>query len=153
MKIVYFSITGQTRRFIQKLGWPAQTFVEITPDFPDIEMTQPFILITPSYAEETPFVQHSQEVMDPVFEFMATGINVALCKGIIGTGNRNFAGIYIFTAKELSVKYQIPIVYDFEMNGTLSDVRAVKDIFEKLSKGAEIRTIEKQMHIEHREQI
>ncbi|GAB2026021.1 class Ib ribonucleoside-diphosphate reductase assembly flavoprotein NrdI [Lactovum odontotermitis] len=153
MKIVYFSITGQTRRFVKKLDMPNETFVEITSDFPDVEMTQPFILITPSYAEETPSVQHSQEVMAPVFEFMAAGINAALCKGIIGTGNRNFAGIYIFTAKELSAKYQIPVIYDFEMSGTPTDVTAVRKIVDDLSKGARITTSQMNMYTEHMEQI
>ena len=54
--------------------------------------------------------------------FMAYNDNYKHCLGIIGTGNRNFAGIYIFTAKELSAKYQIPLLYDFEFNGTPADV-------------------------------
>ncbi|MBB5888373.1 class Ib ribonucleoside-diphosphate reductase assembly flavoprotein NrdI [Lactovum miscens] len=153
MKIVYFSITGQTRRFIKKLGLSEDTFVEITQDYPDIEMAQPFILITPSYAEESPTQQCSQDVMNPVFEFMATGVNRTLCKGIVASGNRNFAGLYIYTAKELSAQYQIPIVYDFEMNGTTSDVEALKSVFKRLSDGAKLLVSEKQMYREHLEQI
>lgn len=153
MKLVYFSLTGQTRRFIEKLTFKfRESAIEITPDEPDIEMTEPFLLITPSYAEETPSVQHSQEVMDPVFEFMEWGLNVAFCKGIIGTGNKNFAGIYIFTAKELSAKYQIPILYDFEFNGTPTDVAQVEKILTALSKGAKIKTSDGALHLEHLEQ-
>lgn len=153
MKIVYFSITGQTRRFIGKLASEFnENAIEITANDPDIELTEPFLLITPSYAEETPTVQHSQEVMDPVFEFMDWGLNAAFCKGIIGTGNKNFAGIYIFTAKELSAKYQIPILYDFEFNGTPSDVAQVEQILTALSKGAKIKLSSSQNHFEHLEQ-
>lgn len=150
MKVVYFSVTGQTRRFINKLQ--AVEAIEITPDQPDIEMTEPFILITPSYAEETPTVQHSQDVMDPVFEFMAWGLNAAFCKGIIGTGNKNFAGIYIYTAKEISAKYQIPILYDFEFNGTPTDVAYVERLLKKLDGGAKITTSAGKMSLEHQEQ-
>ena len=102
-------------------------------------MDEPFLLITPSYAEESPTVSKSIEVMDPVFDFMALSDNAKLCRGIIGTGNRNFAGIYIFTAKELSAKHQIPIVYDFEFNGTPTDVEAVENIAHQLDSGAVVK--------------
>lgn len=52
MKLAYFSVTGQTRRFVSKTDLPN---VEITPD-DDLEMDEPFLLITPSYAEESPTV-------------------------------------------------------------------------------------------------
>ena len=64
--------------------------------------------------------------------------NYKHCLGIIGTGNRNFAGIYIFTAKELSAKYQIPLLYDFEFNGTPADVAAVEKLATQLDKGAKV---------------
>ncbi|MQW23803.1 MULTISPECIES: class Ib ribonucleoside-diphosphate reductase assembly flavoprotein NrdI [unclassified Lactococcus] len=137
MKVVYFSLTGQTRHFINKLH--NVTAIEITADAPDIELTEPFLLITPSYAEETPTARSSQDVVDPVFEFMDWGLNAAFCQGIIGTGNKNFAGIYIYTAKELSAKYQIPILYDFEFNGTPTDVAFVENIIQKLDAGAKIK--------------
>ena len=143
MKIVYFSLTGQTRRFVNKLQ--NVEAVEITADAPDVELTEPFLLITPSYAEETPTVSHSQDVVDPVFEFMDWGLNAAFCRGIIGTGNKNFAGIYIFTAKELSAKHQIPILYDFEFNGTPSDVAYVEKRIQRLDAGAKIKTSNNQL--------
>ena len=154
MKIVYFSLTGQTRRFVNKLKaqLPDLQTAEITADEPDFELTEPFLLLTPSYAEETPTVQHSQDVVDPVFEFMAWGLNAAFCRGIIGSGNKNFAGIYIYTAKELSAKYQVPILYDFEFNGTPTDVEAVVAIIQKLNQGGKIRTTSAATHLEHREQ-
>ena len=143
MKIVYFSLTGQTRRFVNKLQ--NVEAVEITADAPDVELTEPFLLITPSYAEETPTVSHSQDVVDPVFEFMDWGLNAAFCRGIIVTGNKNFAGIYIFTAKELSAKHQIPILYDFEFNGTPSDVAYVEKLIQRLDAGAKIKTSNNQL--------
>ncbi|QDK71361.1 class Ib ribonucleoside-diphosphate reductase assembly flavoprotein NrdI [Lactococcus protaetiae] len=134
MKLVYFSLTGQTRRFVSKTDLPHE---EILADS-DLEMNEDFILITPSYAEESPTVSKSIEVMDPVFDFMAYNDNYKFCRGIIGTGNRNFAGIYIFTAKEISAKYQIPILYDFEFNGTPSDVEMVEKLAKKLDQGASV---------------
>ena len=81
MKLAYFSVTGQTRRFVSKTDLPN---VEITPD-DDLEMDEPFLLITPSYAEESPTVSKSIDVMDSVFDFMAYDDNYKHCRGIIGT--------------------------------------------------------------------
>ena len=134
MKLAYFSVTGQTRRFVSKTDLPN---VEITPD-DALEMDEPFLLITHSYAEESPTVSKSIDVMDPVFDFMAYNDNYKHCRGIIGTGNRNFAGIYIFTAKEVSAKYQIPLLYDFEFNGTPADVAAVEKLAAQLDQGAKV---------------
>ena len=39
MKLAYFSVTGQTRRFVSKTNLPN---VEISPD-DDIEMNEPFL--------------------------------------------------------------------------------------------------------------
>ncbi len=41
MKLVYFSVTGQTRRFIKKLDLPAY---ELEPANPFFEINEPFIL-------------------------------------------------------------------------------------------------------------
>lgn len=137
MKIAYFSLTGQTRRFVNKLK-NIET-IEITANEPDIELTEPFLLITPSYAEESPTESHSQDVMSPVFEFMAWENNARFCKGIIGTGNKNFAGLYIQTAKEISAKYQIPILYDFEFSGMPTDVEKIEEIVKQIDSGAKIK--------------
>ncbi|MEY8538215.1 class Ib ribonucleoside-diphosphate reductase assembly flavoprotein NrdI [Lactococcus muris] len=135
MKLVYFSITGQTRRFANKTRLEHE---EILPQNPEFEINEDFLLVVPSYADETPGAERSMDIMDPVFEFMAYADNAQHCKGIVGTGNRNFAFLYIFTAKQLSAQFKIPIVYDFEFNGTPADVAAVEEIAARLDSGAAI---------------
>lgn len=135
MKLIYFSITGQTRRFVNKTNLEHE---EILPNDPEFEVNEDFLIIVPSYADETPGAERSMDIMHPVFEFMSYANNAQYCKGIVGTGNRNFASLYIFTAKELSARFQIPIVYDFEFNGTPNDVAAVEDIAARLESGANI---------------
>ena len=49
MKLVYFSVTGQTRRFIKKLDLPAY---ELEPANPFFEINEPFILVIPTYDAE-----------------------------------------------------------------------------------------------------
>lgn len=51
MKIVYFSVTGQTRRFIKKLDLAA---CEIEPANPFFEINEPFVLVVPTYDQELP---------------------------------------------------------------------------------------------------
>ncbi len=138
MKLVYFSITGQTRRFANKTRLEHE---EILPQNPEFEVNEDFLLVVPSYADETPGAEKSMDIMDPVFEFMAYANNAQHCKGIVGTGNRNFAFLYIFTAKQLSAQFKIPIVYDFEFNGTPADVAAVEEIAARLDSGATISLI------------
>jgi protein involved in ribonucleotide reduction len=119
MKIAFFSVTGQTRRFIRRIHevLPDTESVEIVPDAPDIEMDEPFVLIVPTYERAT---------TDPVWQFMSWAGNATFCRGIIGGGNRNFAGLFIYTAKDLSEDFATPVLYGFEFNGTHEDVAFVK---------------------------
>lgn len=127
MQIVFFSLTGQTRFFIQKLKLEKEP-IEITADYPDIEMSEPFILLAPTYAEHIGNRTISQDILDPIFEFMETNNNSTLCSGLIGSGDKNFGDLFAFTAKELSKKYNIPIVHMYEKNGTIDDVDYVKSL-------------------------
>lgn len=122
MKIIFFSVTGQTRRFIKKLGTNVDA-IEIDPVDPFFEANEPFVLIVPTYEDEITY---------PVTEFLEYGNNAAQLKGIVGTGNRNFAELFIFTAKSLSQKFNVPIIYAFEFNGTPKDVEKFKEAVKRL---------------------
>lgn len=122
MKIAFFSVTGQTRRFVKKLVPDVDAF-EITPVDPLIEVTEPFVLIVPTYEDEITY---------PVTEFLEYNNNAQFLKGIVGTGNRNFAELFIFTAKDLAAKFKAPIIYAFEFNGTPRDVENFKEAVNKL---------------------
>lgn len=56
-------------------------------------VNEPFVLIVPTYEDEITY---------PVTEFLEYANNAASLKGIVGTGNRNFAELFIFTAKNLA---------------------------------------------------
>ena len=49
MKVVFLSLTGQTRRFVQKLEFPT---VEITPQNVFQTMDEPYIIVSPTYDME-----------------------------------------------------------------------------------------------------
>lgn len=125
MKIVFFTVTGQTKRFIKKLGSNYEYF-EIDAANPFFEVNDPFVLITPTY---------DKQITEPINDFLEYQNNSHYLKGIVGTGNRNFAELFIFTAKNLSYEYHVPLIYAFEFNGTPTDVsnfkKAVKELESK----------------------
>ncbi|MBP1044376.1 class Ib ribonucleoside-diphosphate reductase assembly flavoprotein NrdI [Vagococcus sp. BWB3-3] len=120
MKLVYFSVTGQTRRFIKKVGLPAY---EIDQTNPFHELNEPYILVVPTYDRDI------TEVADDFIEFKS---NRQQLKGVAGSGNLNFGDLYVYTAKDLAQAYQIPMLFDFEMNGTPDDVENFKKVVSEI---------------------
>lgn len=122
MKVVYFSVTGQTRRFASKLG--NCEAVEIDPAA-ELEMKEPYVLVVPTY---------EAEFIAPVFDFLETGENQKFLAGVSGSGNRNFAELFVFSAKEIAKKYGVPLIYAFEFSGTKEDVDNFEEEVRKLER-------------------
>jgi protein involved in ribonucleotide reduction len=120
MKLVFFSVTGQTRRFIKKLDLPAY---EIEPANPFFEINEPFILIVPTY---------DQEITEVVNDFLDYKSNQKQLQGVAGGGNRNFAELFISTAKDIARDYQVPLLFAFEFSGTSNDVESFKKVVNEL---------------------
>lgn len=114
MQLVFFSLTGQTRRFLTKLDMAEQA-MELKPG-QNLSVNQDFVLVCPTY----------ESGVDHVDQFLAQ--HKAFCKGIIGIGNRNFGPDYCHLAKRYAATYQIPLLYTLEFSGTPDDVAAVKGI-------------------------
>ena len=108
MKLVYFSVTGQTRRFIKKLDLPAY---------------EPFILVIPTY---------DAEITEVVNDFLDYKSNQELLVGVAGGGNRNFAELFVYTAKDIARDYHVPLLYSFEFSGTDEDVETFKKVVEEI---------------------
>lgn len=115
MKVVYLSLTGQTRKFVNKLDWPS---FEVTPQNAFTEMNEPFIVVAPTYEIE------ATEYLNDLIE---TGNNRAYLKGVAGGGNRNFNTLFCFTAKNLAAAYNVPLLHCFEFQGTDYDVQLLKE--------------------------
>jgi len=123
--VVFYSQTGQTRKFVNKLTGVNK--IEITPEQFDIAMAEPFILIMPSYEANVHPV-----VIDTAADFLETAENASYCKGLFGGGNRNFAQLFGITAKMLSEEYHIPVLHEFEFQGSPMDVRKLEEELEKI---------------------
>ncbi|MDR0199910.1 MAG: class Ib ribonucleoside-diphosphate reductase assembly flavoprotein NrdI [Streptococcaceae bacterium] len=117
MKIVYFSVTGNTRKYVGKIQeWYKVDALEITAEDPEFAVDEDFLLIVPCYERNT---------TNPVWEFMSFAGNSQHCQGVIGGGNRNFAGLFIYTAKDIRDDFGVPLLWGFEFAGMPNDVEFV----------------------------
>lgn len=120
MKLVFFSLTGQTRRFVSKTELSS---IEILPDNPFYEITEPFILVVPTYDEDV------TEVVDDFLDYKQ---NKRFLIGIAGSGNLNFGPLFVYTAKNLAKKYSVPLLYSFEFSGTIEDIKKFKKVVSEI---------------------
>ena len=120
MKLVYFTVTGQTRRFIKKLDLPAY---EIEPANPFFEINEPFILVVPTY---------DLDITEIVNDFLDYKSNRENLTGVAGGGNRNFAELFVYTAKDIARDYHVPMLFAFEFSGTNEDVESFKKVVNQL---------------------
>ncbi|EOT44877.1 class Ib ribonucleoside-diphosphate reductase assembly flavoprotein NrdI [Enterococcus columbae] len=141
--IIYISISGNTRAFIQKLTKYAHEQQQNDAKLPKIisqevhlqttphEITEPFFAFVPTYLEGGNGIDNGDvEILtEPLREFLRFNQNAQACLGIVGSGNRNFNHQYCLTAKQYAQEFQVPLIADFELRGTTQDV---EQIYQKL---------------------
>ena len=127
--IVYFSnYSGNTKRFVEKLGMTA-TRIPIQADANSpIEMDRPFVLFVPTYGGGS----DRSAIPRQVRSFLNVPANRDLLQGIVGFGNTNFGEHFCKAADMISQKTGVPIVARVEIFGTEHDVNKVKERLEIL---------------------
>lgn len=110
MQIVYLSVVGNVRRFVEKLGMDS---LEIDHMNPLIEINRDSVIIVPTY---------SDMITDIVSEFVNYKDNRSYIKGVVGSGDKNFNHAYIFSAKDIAKRHNIPLIFHFEKSGTDEDI-------------------------------
>lgn len=126
-QIVYFSsATENTRRFVERVGYPAQR-IPLRRIDPDIEVTEPYVLVLPTYGGGN--VRGA--VPKQVIKFLNDEQNRNLCRGVISSGNMNFGEAYCLAGDIVSKKVGVPHLYKFELLGTPQDVDRVKEGLKK----------------------
>lgn len=120
-RIVYFSsVSGNTRRFVEKLGQPAHR-IPLRRDEPELIVTEPYVLICPTYGGGN----GEGAVPKQVIRFLNHPGNRSLLRGVIASGNTNFGEGYCLAGDFISAKCRVPVLYRFEVFGTPGDVDAV----------------------------
>ncbi len=119
--IVYFSSrSGNTRRFVEKLDFPAMR-LPLGDETPP-SVTEPYVLILPSYGGG----EAKGAVSKPVIHFLNNAINRSFIRGVIAAGNTNFGAAYGLAGTIVSAKCAVPLLYRFELLGTAEDVINVR---------------------------
>lgn len=139
IKILYISISGNTRSFVKNLqkyatGMQQQNennlpieLEEIT-DLTDFKTeTTPFFAFVPTYLDGGNGVDNGvKELMtNTLGEYIAYQNNADLCLGIIGSGNKNFNEQYCLTAKRYADQFNTTFLDDYELRGTSRDVERI----------------------------
>lgn len=106
--IAFYSITGQTERFIKKTQLSAHQIDDANPKY---DMGKSYILIVSSYQDF---------MMDSVVDFLTYKDNKKNIIGIIGCGNRNFNDLFAQTAKK--------IVHDLSAGESTKQVQKPKEL-------------------------
>ena len=122
-EIVYFSSTsGNTQRFVEKLGRPAARIPLHARDEP-LRATEPYVLVVPTYGGG----EARGAVPKQVIRFLNDEHNRSLIRGVIGAGNTNFGTAFCIAGDIIAAKCDVPHMYRFEVFGTPDDVRIVHD--------------------------
>lgn len=110
MLIVYTSLTGNVRSFVEKVGMRS---VEVSHSNLEFEVDDDYIFICPTY---------DNELNDFVSKFIDYKGNSKRLIGFAGSGNRNFDKSYCHNAKFLSYKYNKQLLFTFEFSGLDNDI-------------------------------
>lgn len=125
--LVYFSsVSGNTHRFVQKLGLAARRIPLYANEDP-LLAEEPYVLIVPTYGGGP----ETRAVPKQVIKFLNNEHNRSLCRGVIAAGNTNFGEAYGIAGEIIARKLQVPYLYRFELFGTPDDVTAVKEGLEQ----------------------
>lgn len=111
MKVVYYSLTGNTESFASKFS-----------DSLTLEQAQgiaePYVLFTPTY--------NFGEVPQPVREFLDN--NEAYLRGVVAFGNRNWGAKFAQAGDVISELCGVPLLRKVEMRGTEKDYEYLKEL-------------------------
>lgn len=123
IKVVYYSRTGQTKRFIEKISdripelgiYRIQTGGELC--------EHPYILITPTY--------NFGEIPEEVEKFLVSGNNMDNITSVISSGNKNWGDQFAASGNKVSEWQNVPLRHKYELRGNEEDVKKVVDIIRK----------------------
>ncbi|MGK0551407.1 class Ib ribonucleoside-diphosphate reductase assembly flavoprotein NrdI [Enterococcus faecalis] len=139
MKIIYISISGNTRAFVERLVVYAQErhqqdataplieSQEVNENSPLEKETEPFFTFVPTYLDGGNGVDNgdTEILTEVVREYLDYEDNFKKCLGVVGSGNKNFNHQYCLTAKQYAKQFGFPFLADYELRGTTADVERI----------------------------
>lgn len=129
--LVYFSsVSGNTARFIEKLGKRAVR-IPVRPTDPPLHVDEPFVLVTPTYGGGAGRGVEKGAVPKQVIRFLNEERNRRNIRGVISAGNTNFGDAFCLAGDIISRKCAVPHLYRLEVFGTPDDVARVTEGLER----------------------
>jgi protein involved in ribonucleotide reduction len=116
MVIVYSSMTGNVKRFVNKVKLPSIQIQD------GLKVEEPFVLIT--------YTTGFGNIPENVEKFLEK--NNKHLKGVSASGNRNWGNLYAASADKIANIYKVPVLSKFELAGTNRDVQYFLEGVEKL---------------------
>lgn len=90
-------------------------------DAGELLVSEPFVLITPTYEHMGTHGQPTTYTPRQVEAFLTH--NSEHMKGVIGCGNRNYQDEFARAADDVAQKFNVPMLYKVEYSGTEEDVQ------------------------------
>lgn len=115
MKVVYYSFTGNVKRFIKRTE--LSNTMEITPASVAKRIDEPFIIVTSTIG--------FGEVPEPVQQFL--DLNHDNLRGVAASGNRNWGQNFAKAGSRIADEYEVPLLMQFELHGSLKDTKEFKE--------------------------
>jgi protein involved in ribonucleotide reduction len=129
--LVYFSsVSGNTARFIEKLGMRAQR-IPLRPTDSPLVIDEPFVLVTPTYGGGAGRGVEKGAVPKQVIRFLNEERNRRNIRGVISAGNTNFGDAFCLAGDIISRKCNVPHLYRLEVFGTPDDVERITEGLER----------------------
>ena len=129
--LVYFSsVSGNTARFIEKLGMRALR-IPLRPTDAPLVIDEPFVLVTPTYGGGAGRGVEKGAVPKQVIRFLNEEQNRRHIRGVISAGNTNFGEAFCLAGDIISRKCHVPHLYRLEVFGTPDDVERVTEGLER----------------------
>ena len=129
--LVYFSsVSGNTARFIEKLGKRAVR-IPLRPTDPPLHVDEPFVLVTPTYGGGAGRGVEKGAVPKQVIQFLNEERNRRNIRGVISAGNTNFGDAFCLAGDIVARKCAVPHLYRLEVFGTPDDVDRVTEGLER----------------------
>ncbi len=147
INLLYISISGNTRAFAQHLAkyaaqqheanaaQPLIHLEEVSDATQNVGESAPYFVMIPTYLDGGNGIDNGfNELMTTAMgDYLREPGNAEWCRGIIGSGNRNFNEQYCLTAKEYCKEFDVPFLADYELRGTDADAQRIYALLAQIS--------------------
>lgn len=121
--VVFFSLSGNTRRFVSKLDadiYELSSMDQLAPD-------RAFIAVTPTYSNG----QGEHAIPSPWKIILDDPTLSNRIVGVVACGDRSFISTFAKGGGDMAKQLNCPLIRQIELGGMPSDVKAVQEFIDK----------------------